>query len=337
MDKLLKKTSFFLLILTMCFVFIGNSHVFAENLLDSKLNVKNLSDGEGSNFKLIETGEKGFYIFDSKTNKCLEYSEDAPSPYLGKDDELYYFGPLCYYIMQNGDLIHTITKEQISDSDLRFQQKTFKQALEKTNDCSTNSLLINGKIEDTLYSIKSRSANSYIPGYGYIKNAIYPGNEKGTCGYTAACLVLNYWNKVKGGYVPPEFLDGSNLKTSGYTLQDKLVDYGGSNDSWGKTIRDAINQLCSDYSISGQAHYRIGNLGVTSEISNGRPAIIFGWLTKYPSPASVNVAARGKVLHAVTAYGTSGSYFICHYGWDRYEHVKLDGGLVGSCTLYNPN
>ncbi|CAG5521685.1 hypothetical protein [Streptococcus pneumoniae] len=337
MSKLLKKTSCFILMLTMCFIFVGNNYVFAENLLDSKLYVKNLSDGEGNNFKLIETGEKGFYIFDAQTNKCLEYSEDAPSPYLGENDELYYFGPLCYYVMQNGDLIHTITKEQISDSDLSFQQKTFKQALEKTNNFSTNSLLINEKIEDTLYSIRSRSANSYIPRYWHIKNAIYPKNENGTCGYTAACLVLNYWNKVKGGYVPPEFLDGSDLKTSGYTLQDKLVDYGGSNDSWGKTIRDAINQLCSDYSISGQAHYRIGKIGVSSEISNDRPAIIFGWLTSNPSPASVNTAARGKVFHAVTAYGTSGAYFICHYGWEGYEHVKLDGGLIGSCTLYNPD
>ncbi len=213
------------------------------------------------------------------------------------------------------------------------------EALERMSNVSTNNLLDknNKKIEDVLYSVRSSSTNSYISNYGYIKNAIYPENEDGTCGYTAACLILNYWNKVKGGYVPSEFLDGSDLKTSGYTLQDKLVEYGGSNESWGKIIRDAINQLCSDYSISGKARYRIGKLGVLSEISNDRPAIIFGWLTLDPSPASVNSTSGGKVFHAVTAYGTSGLYFICHYGWEGYEHVKLDGGLIGSCTLFNPN
>ena len=81
----------------------------------------------------------------------------------------------------------------------------------------------------------------------------------------------------------------------------------------------------------------MGKIGVSSEISNNRPGIIFGWLSSNPSPASNEIALKGKELHAVTAYGISGEYFICHYGWNKYEHVKLDSGLVGSCTLFNPN
>lgn len=56
-----------------------------------------------------------------------------------------------------------------------------------------------------------------------------------------------------------------------------------------------------------------------------------------PSTASNEIALRGKEFHAVTVYGVSGGYFICHYGWGGFEHVKLDSGLVGSCTLFNPN
>lgn len=337
MNKISKRVLYFILVATMCFIFTGNNLAFAQGSSDTMLSIKNLSDGQGNLFQLVETGDRGFYIFDIQTKKCLEYSEDAPSPYLDKNKELYYFGPLCYYVKDNGNLVHTITKESISDDELSFQQKAFKDALDRTVSISLKNSLNHEEVEHTIYSISKSSRNSYIPSYGYIKNAIYPKNIDGTCGYTAGCLILNYWNKVRGGYVPSEFLNGGNLKTDGYTLQDKLVDYGGSNDSWGKTIRDSINQLCSDYSISGQAHYRIGNIGISSELSNNRPGIIFGWLTSNPSPASVNVTPMGKIFHAVTAYGTSGAYYICHYGWKDYEHVKLDGGLVGSCTLFNPD
>lgn len=53
----------------------------------------------------------------------------------------------------------------------------------------------------------ARATNKYIPNYKYIKNAIYPANENNTCGYTAACLILNYWHKVKGNVIDSSFLD----------------------------------------------------------------------------------------------------------------------------------
>lgn len=40
--KLLKKTSFFILILTMCFVFFGNSHVFAEDVAADENNAMDI-------------------------------------------------------------------------------------------------------------------------------------------------------------------------------------------------------------------------------------------------------------------------------------------------------
>lgn len=65
----------------------------------------------------------------------------------------------------------------------------------------------------------ARATNKYIPNYKYIKNAIYPANENNTCGYTAACLILNYWHKVKGNVIDSSFLD-----SKGYiTCQNKKI------------------------------------------------------------------------------------------------------------------
>ena len=68
----------------------------------------------------------------------------------------------------------------------------------------------------------------YIPGWTYIRWAIYPTNKHDTCGYTAACLLLNYYNNLpgplQGKMIPKEFFGpNGKLKTTGYTLQDKLL------------------------------------------------------------------------------------------------------------------
>ena len=100
----------------------------------------------------------------------------------------------------------------------------------------------------------------------------------------------------------------------------------------------SLISYCTDQGVGATSYYYIGKVGVSNSLSNGRPAILFGWLTSNPSPASVSTdSTKGKVFHAVTAYGTNGNYFICHYGWSGYSHVLLDGGLVGSCTLFQLN
>lgn len=310
---------------------VNHKSMLASNGIDAKnMSTKTLADLSGNTFTLVETGEKGFYIYDPVSNKYLELSTEAPSPYLGYEDNLYYFGPLCYYVKNGDQFVHTITKETMSEDGGRIARKEFSSALTNVRSASVQS--------DTA-SIRGSflaSKNKYIPNGGYIRFAKYPPNECNTCGYIAACLVLFYWHKTNGGIIAPEYLDNGWLRTTGTTLQDKLLTYGSSNSSWGKTIRDVLISYCSDRGIAATSYYYVGKLGVTSSINAGRPAIIFGWLTSNPSPASVASAdaVQGNVFHAVTAYGQNGRYFICHYGWSGYEHVLLDEGLVGSCTLF---
>lgn len=103
----------------MVFVFVftafcsAQAYSFDEAKTNKERVFKELDDGNGRLFILVENGEKGYYIFDQISGKCLEYSEDAPSPYLNKFENLYYFGPFNYYEKEDETFTHTITKVAI--------------------------------------------------------------------------------------------------------------------------------------------------------------------------------------------------------------------------------
>lgn len=139
----------------------------------------------------------------------------------------------------------------------------------------------------------ARATNKYIPNYKYIKNAIYPANENNTCGYTAACLILNYWHKVKGNVIDSSFLDSNgNLKTTGNTLQDKLLSYGKSNSSWGLTIRDVLIDYCNEYGVAATSTYYVTNFDIFAEVGRNRPVIVFGYFPDSPG----QVQSRGIMI-----------------------------------------
>ena len=277
-----------------CNTFTSSKYTINVTSIDTnKVCTKILKDLNGNIFTLTEIGTNGYYIYDNASGKYLEMSDSAPSPYESYYDNLYYFGPLCYYVKTNNQYIHTITHDTMSKATTVLSNQRFTSALSTTR---TNSLSLD---------IMSTDKKVYVPNYNYIKNAVYPANENGTCGYT---------------------------------LQNKLLSYGHSDSSWGKTIRDVLIDYCNEYNISATSYYYLGKLGVSDSIKNGHPAIVFGLLTSTPSPASISpFSTNGKVSHAVTVYGISGNYYICHYGWSGYSHVLLDSGLIGSCTLFQLN
>lgn len=311
--------------------------------------VKILSDLNGNQFELIELGEQGYMIFDAESGKYLEEALESPSPYLGLSDNLYYFGPLNYYQLVDGKFIHTVfpDKYEISYDEGISVQSAFDTALQRSRlqkdtemlalmELNPNSATSRESIQARISAQSAKAKNEYIPSYSYIKDAVYPPNEEGTCGYTAACLILNYWHNVEGDVIDSAFLDSNGDLLTGsddYTLQDKLLSYDGSASSWGLTIRDVLIDYCNEYGVSATSTYYVTNFDIFAEIDRGRPVIVFGYFPNDPTPVT-----RGKVFHAVTAYGTSTSgilsKLIVHYGWDGYNHVTLDGGLVGSSTQF---
>ncbi len=327
---------------------IHNAKVSAETgRTNVTTTIKILSDLNGNHFELIEVGEKGYMIFDPESGKYLEEALDSPSPYLGLAKNLYYFGPLNYYQLVDGEFIHTVISDEydISYNEGLSVQTTFDTALQRSRSQKDTEMLalmaLNPNSVTSINSIQAhfstRATNEYIPNYTYIKNAVYPANVSGTCGYTAACLILNYWHNVEGDVIDSEFLDSDGdllIGEDDYTLQDKLLSYGGSNSSWGLTIRDVLIDYCTEYGIAATSTYYVTNFDIFAEIGRDRPVIVFGYFPDTPT----QVQSRGSVFHAVTAYGTSTtgiiSKLIVHYGWSGYSHVTLDGGLVGSSTQF---
>ena len=86
------------------------------------------------------------------------------------------------------------------------------------------------------------------------------------------------WHRHERRIIDNSFLDSNgNLKKTGTTLQDKLLSYGDSNDSWGKTIRDALIAYCNEYGVSATSTYYITNFDIFAEVGRGRPVIVFGY------------------------------------------------------------
>lgn len=313
---------------------------------------KTLSDLNGNSFELIEIGSRGYLIFDPESGKYLEEALDSPSPYLGYYQNLYYFGPLNYYQLSNGIFVHTVIPNEyaVAYNECLSMQSAFDTALQRSRAQVDNEVLALMELNpDTVTCdnairehFSTRATNWYIPDYTYVKDAVYPPNASGTCGYTAACLVLNYWHNVEGGVIDSSFLDnnGDLITTGSNTLQDKLLSYGESNSSWGLTIRNVLIDYCNEYGVAATSTYYVTNFDMFAEVGRGRPVIVFGYFPGTPTPvqASNQEQIRGNIFHAVTAYGTSTTglitKLIVHYGWTGYNHVTLDGGLVGSSTQF---
>lgn len=126
-------------------------------------------------------------------------------------------------------------KKNISEDKLFLLQDNFDIMIEKSRknkDYDVLSLMNNTKFEKSALTdtFSTRSYQDiYVPAPSYIWDAAYPANLEESCGYIAACLVLQYWNRrnPSAGVVPSQFLDSSGqLKTTGYTLQDHLLSYG---------------------------------------------------------------------------------------------------------------
>ncbi len=280
---------------------IHNAKIAAETGQNVTLTTKILSDLSDNHFELVEVGDTGYMIFDPQSGKYLEEALDSPSPYLGLSENLYYFGPLNYYQLSGDKFVHTVIHNEydMSFAECRSLQSAFDTALQNSRTQKDTEVL----------ALMQTNLNSRA---------------------SVNRLQSHFSARATNKYIP----NNGNLKTTGNTLQDKLLSYGKSNSSWGLTIRDVLIDYCNEYGVAATSTYYVTNFDIFAEVGRNRPVIVFGYFPDSPG----QVQSRGKVFHAVTAYGTSTSglvtKLIVHYGWSGYSHVTLDGGLVGSSTQF---
>lgn len=276
-----------------------NCAVIADNegMKDPIDSIYELKDLEGNIFYAQIGEENGFMVYDPITQNCIEKSASLKSPYdftLNKD--YYYFGPMNYYERINNTFYSLMIEgEQFSLEYAYELQKIFSEQLSTfrnaQSEISYENYLKRGIKGATPYSI-SNGNKTYINNYQYIRDAKHPTNYDGSCGFVAASIILNYWDKtMHKGTVLPQFLDtnGDLNDTSAYdpntNLKDKLVELNGgkgNEDSWGKVVRDSMISYCEYANLAASSAYYFGKIGLDNELSNNRPAIIFGALPDYP-------------------------------------------------------
>lgn len=312
-----------------------------ENFSDVDCENHCLSDLDSNVFYAVQGVNKGFMVYDSVSGLFLEKSNSMVSPYdFVNHKDNYYFGPMEYYYKENNSFYSYFDGRKYSFEVRQEIQKEFNQKLTVLRSSSSNHEE-KSHVSPTTIVVDH---NFYIDNYQYIRDAKYPKNRNGSCGYVAASIVLYYWSKTTfKGTIPSSYLDsnGELINTDDedpyHNLNDKLVSIAGKEGSWGKTVADTLNKYCKEFNIKGSAGYGLLDYGINNELSKQHPVILFGSL-KDPNDGS-------RINHAVTCYGfqrygtgphPSSFYYIVNFGWQNSDtaEVLLNGAMLGSVTYF---
>lgn len=316
-----------------------------ENPDENQYTVKDL-DG---NIFVIQTGETtGFMVYDPIADAFVEKSSSLESPYIfDASFDNYYLGPMKYY-KRVADTFYSLG---FQDDNLNLLQATEMQEIfrdqledfrEMTSEENYQAYVTEQRANGRPVKGKIKIGNKeYIDNYEYIRDTSHPSNYDGSCGFVAASIVLNYWDKtVHSGTVLSQYLTSKGeLNDTGGTyspstnLKDKLVQYNnGKTGAAAVEVSEAMNKYCSDNGIKGSANWYIGKIGLESSLVLERPAIVFGWLSD----------PRGgwNKAHAVTVYGTEntwwGGYYIANYGWgSKWAEVSMGFGFAGTTATFS--
>ncbi len=315
-----------------------------ENPDKNQYTVKDL-DG---NVFIIQTGEdKGFMVYDPIAEAFIEKSSTLKCPYnFDTSYDNYYLGPMKYYsrvedtfysLGIEGGTLDLLQAEEIQ-ANFSTQLADFREVTSEENyqayvaEQRANGRPIKGKIKI--------GDKTYINNYEYIRDTKHPSNFDDSCGFVAASIVLNYWDKtVHSGTVLPQYLDdngelndtGDNYSPS-TNLKDKLVEYnGGKKRSTAVSVSKAMNKYCKDNNIKGTARWTVFDTGLQTVLALEKPAILFGWLN---DPRDGN-----DFCHAVTVYGTEdtwwGGYYIANYGLgSQWAEVSISAFFSGTTAIF---
>jgi len=319
---------------------IANCYSIAEEAKIEDINGETfiVTDYDGNEYFVKTGASEGFMVYDPVSNHFMEKSSELVSPYdFSKNAEYFYFGPMNYF-EKKGDSYYSIyDDEYVDETYIKELQDVFNEQLItfRNHEYPEDELITSNQ---SLSSLSVKSGKTYIENYEFVKYGAHPSNYDGSCGFVAASIVLNYWEKTMyEGTILPQYLDeNGDLNDTRYyspetNLKDKLVEFnGGEKSSWGKTVRDALIDYAEYANLSCIAGYYFFDINMRSELKQNHPVIIFGSL---PDPNG-----GSKINHAVTAYGLDNNDPIVNYGWGSITaEVTLSSGLLGSVTTFKLN
>ena len=321
--------------------------------------IKLITDFQGAVNYCIECVPTGYFIYSVNLGEFLEYSVLSPSPFMGYEDELYYFGMLEYYHKTEAGYVNLLTEEMITPEKAEIYSEIWSKHCQEIMETEADA---NPDIEDDaelsaedpgIWEAASAAQTTesgtevYAAGAGFIsdlKTADQIGYADGDkCGYIAAGMLLLYNDCYSSDNFISDAGYTSRMGSSfcGTSFTNLLRSYGNSNSTAAfsilgmQGIDEVISGYLEDHTRTSVSYDSTPNtdLSVMSTIqSTKRPVIVFGRMEDPASGEAIN--------HAVLAYGTGTNELIVHYGYADYSkvHVARSDIVVGSTyriTGYN--
>lgn len=313
--------------------------------------IKEVKDFAGNRYTLVECEPTGYFILHNASGQYMEYTMESDSPYLNVSGELYYGGPMQYYVRKEGTYIHTITFTEFTESDefldsLREESSHIHSSIltcknEKVvaflNDASISSGFEN--LTDVNMPQAKTGTNYWVTSHSYIKDTLKytfgyycPKGSNGICGYIAANIILLYWNFRGEITLPGEYSSTREISNAKLTLalHQTGKDMGYGDGTWAQPMVNILNKFCKKNALPQNANWAVGCTGITTQIRKyKRPCILFGNL---PNAGNHAVVAYGYNTYENTWYDT----FVCHYGYWGKSAIHIYGGIYGSNLRYCP-
>lgn len=339
---------------------------FSEDI--SAIKTKSMRDFAGNTYTLVECQPSGYMIYHNASGQFVETSATSPSPYLKYTDNLYYGGPTHYYVLIDGEYVHTVLEETYSENDIdafvSVCTDSHEYFLNESNAAVLN-YIENGQ-STALQAVAQENATSEdFP--SYITNAYCLNNcathsemsyfAKGACGYIAAALLMLWYR---------ETIDYRYLTTNNSTNESYVIDKNGSYVFCGNPTtyydgRTFSYNLWRYHSEFGQADYENGYYGsAAAEIAATLDSYVSGRGLPFtydtdvlPTTASIiqkldsrdrpyllfgrlqpKDESKDKCDHTVVVYGHWNDSLICHFGWSNYTCSSVKGTWGSGLMLY---
>lgn len=325
-----------------------------DNVETSVSSTKLLKDLNDKEYTLFECEPTGYMILCNDSNSLVEYSLYSLSPYLNHSNNLYYFGPAEFYILDGDNFVHLLSNQIIP----RNSHKTIDSIKNYTNKMYS-SLLNEFKNTVETKGIKHntvRSSWTYVNNHRFFTTKTsgasfsYYSISNGVCGYIAASILLGYYDQYVKRCVPDNYMQFNNhgykeykynnVIGSGEFTQHLLTFRNNQNNysSTSTTIRTCLTNYFNHYNYTDMGIYDMitpffSSLTMKNLINKSTPVILFGLIA---DPAtSINNSPDGDDGHAVVVYGykkkSGGGYeFMVHYGWPGYSQVAINNNACAA-------
>lgn len=173
------------------------------NLTGYEYTIKELTDFSDNKYLLYEFSDNAYAIFaEGEKYRFVEGSVKENSPYYNfESKELYYLGPLSYYVLTDKGLYNIVENKYENIQNVTGAEYDYQTNVSKYQEQQIVS-------SNNVQKSKLQSTGMEIISYGdYFKETTYPSGGDGTCGVIAISMLLGFFDT----YYNDNFVDSEYI------------------------------------------------------------------------------------------------------------------------------